>query len=189
LGSWVFMLWEKLWPLNESSSEKSRKPNSHKNQTHEKHESEVGEPSSDSCPVSRATRVHQPHVLQTSVHQLHRMRIGRWLSAGVSEINLSNPAHNDATRGCLHTSLHFTIWPSGTWSTTGKTWTWWTLCHLSSLSSCACHHFCNHCHFGCVTFLHSRRHFVHTQSSYQCLPFLPSCNEYASFVVEEQAWI
>jgi hypothetical protein len=41
LGSWVFMLWEKLWPLNESSTKKSSKPNSHKNQTHEKHGSEV----------------------------------------------------------------------------------------------------------------------------------------------------
>jgi hypothetical protein len=35
--------------------------------------------------------------------------------------------------------------------------------------------------------LHSRRHFMHTQSSHQCLSFLPSYDEYASFVAEEQA--
>jgi hypothetical protein len=29
---------------------------------------------------------------------------------------------------------------------------------------------------------------VHTQSSHQCLPFLPSCDKYASFIVAEQAW-
>jgi hypothetical protein len=32
LGSRVFMLWEKLWSLNESTIEKSHKPNSHKNE-------------------------------------------------------------------------------------------------------------------------------------------------------------
>jgi hypothetical protein len=49
--------------LNESSIEKRHKANSHKNQTHEKHGSEVGEPFSDSGHVMRAIRVHQPHVL------------------------------------------------------------------------------------------------------------------------------
>jgi hypothetical protein len=64
----------KAMSLNESTTKKSHKPNFHKNQTHEKHESEVGEPFSDSGHVSRATEVHQPHVLQASVHHLHRTR-------------------------------------------------------------------------------------------------------------------
>jgi hypothetical protein len=72
---------------------------------------------------NQGVTVHEPCVLQASVHHLYRMRKGRWLSAGVSEINLRNPALNHTTRGCLHNPLHFTIWPSGTWTTMGKTWT------------------------------------------------------------------
>jgi hypothetical protein len=39
---------------------------------------------------------------------------GRWLSAGVSEINLRNPALNHAIRRSFHSPLHLTTWPSGT---------------------------------------------------------------------------
>jgi hypothetical protein len=109
LGSWVFMLWEKLWSLSESNTEKSHKPNSHKNQTHEKHGSEVGEPFSDSCHVLRAIGVHQPNVLQSSVQHLHRTKRGRWLNAGVSEINLRNSALNHVTWGGLYSLLHLTL--------------------------------------------------------------------------------
>jgi hypothetical protein len=79
---------------------------SHKNQTHE------------SC-----AGVHQPHVLQTSDQHLHMMRKGWWLSAGVSEINLRNPALNHMAQESLHSSFHFTIWSSEMWPTMGKTWT------------------------------------------------------------------
>jgi hypothetical protein len=41
--------------------------------------------------VLRATEIHESPVLQASVHHLHRTRKGRWLSVGVSEINLKNP--------------------------------------------------------------------------------------------------
>jgi hypothetical protein len=49
------------------------------------HGGEIGEPFSISGHVSRATGVHQPHVLQSSIVHLHRTREGRWLCAGVSE--------------------------------------------------------------------------------------------------------
>jgi hypothetical protein len=65
--------------------------------THEKHGSEVGEQFSDSGHVSRVTRVHQSHVLQSFDQHLHRTRRDRWLSVGVSEINLRNPALNHMT--------------------------------------------------------------------------------------------
>jgi hypothetical protein len=39
---------------------------------------------------------------------------GRWLRAGVSEINLRNLALNHTTRGSIHNLLHFTIGLSGT---------------------------------------------------------------------------
>jgi hypothetical protein len=29
---------------------------------------------------------------------------------------------------------------------------------------------------------------MHTQSSHQCFPFILSCDEYVSFVVEEEVW-
>jgi hypothetical protein len=38
---------------------------------------------------------------------------GRWLRAGVSEINLRNPALNHTIRRSLHNPFHLTIWPSG----------------------------------------------------------------------------
>jgi hypothetical protein len=118
------MLWEKkLWPPNESTTKKSHKPKSHKNQAHEKHGSEIGEPFSNSGHVLRATRVHQSHVLQTSIQHLHRTRKGQWLSAGVSEINLRNPILNHTIRRGFHNPLHLNIWPSGTWTMTGKMWT------------------------------------------------------------------
>jgi hypothetical protein len=85
--------------------------------------SEAGEPFLIFGHVSWATRIHEPRILQASIHHLHRTRKGRWLSAGVSEINLRNLAHNHATRRSLHSPLHLTTWPSGTWTTTGKTWT------------------------------------------------------------------
>jgi hypothetical protein len=119
----VHAMRKKLWPLNESSTEKSHKSNSHKNQAHEKHWSKVGEPFSDSSHVSRATGVHQPHVLQSSVQHLHRTRRGRWFSAGVSEINLRNLPLNHVTWGSLHCPLHLSLWTSGMRTTTGKTWT------------------------------------------------------------------
>jgi hypothetical protein len=76
---------------------KSHKENSHKNETHEKHGSEVAKPFSDPGHMSRATEVHQPHVLQSFIQHLHRTRRGQWLSAGDSEINLRNLALNHAT--------------------------------------------------------------------------------------------
>jgi hypothetical protein len=76
--------------------------------------SEAGEPFLVFGHVSWATRIHGPRVLQASIHYLHRMRKGRWLSAGVSEINLWNPALNHTTWESLHNPFHFTIWPSGT---------------------------------------------------------------------------
>jgi hypothetical protein len=44
------------------------------NQTHEKHENEVGEPFSDSGHVSKAARVDPPHILQSSIQHLHKTR-------------------------------------------------------------------------------------------------------------------
>jgi hypothetical protein len=73
--------------------------------------------------VSWATGVHQSLVLQTSIHHLHRMREGRWLSAGVSEKNLRNLVFNHTIWASLHNSLHLTIWASGTWTVMGKAWT------------------------------------------------------------------
>jgi hypothetical protein len=73
--------------------------------------------------VSWATGIHESCVLQASVHHLHRMRKGRWLSAGVREINLRNPALNHATRRSFHSPLYLTTWPSGTWTTMEKAWT------------------------------------------------------------------
>jgi hypothetical protein len=70
-----------------------------------------------------ATGIHKPLVLQASVKHLHRMRRSRWLSTGVNEINLSNSALNHAAWGILYSPLHLTIWPSGTWAMTGKSWT------------------------------------------------------------------
>jgi hypothetical protein len=84
--------------------------------------SEVGEPYSNSRHEIWATGTHEPRVLQASVHHLHRMRRGRWLSAGVGEINLRNPALNHMTRRSLHNPSHLTISSSGTWTTTGKSW-------------------------------------------------------------------
>jgi hypothetical protein len=72
--------------------------------------------------VSWATRIHESRVLQASIHHLHRTRRGRRLNAGVSEINLRNPALNHATRRSFHGPLKLTIWPSGTWTMTRKAW-------------------------------------------------------------------
>jgi hypothetical protein len=72
--------------------------------------SEAGEPFLISGHVSRATGIHEPHVLQASIYHLHRTRKGRWLSAGVSEINLRNSALNHATRRGFHNPLHVTTW-------------------------------------------------------------------------------
>jgi hypothetical protein len=76
--------------------------------------SEAGEPFLISGQVLRATRIHEPRVLQASIHHLHRTRKVRWLSAGVSEKNLRNPALNHVTRRSFHSPLHLTTWPSGT---------------------------------------------------------------------------
>jgi hypothetical protein len=84
---------------------------------------EVGEPYSDSNHVMWATGIHEPRVLQASIHHLHRTRRGWWLCAGVSEINLRNSALNHVTRRGFHSPLHLTTWSSGTWTTTGKMWT------------------------------------------------------------------
>jgi hypothetical protein len=89
----------------------------------QKQVSEVGEPYSDSGHETWATRINEPRVLQASDHHLHRMRRGRWLRVGVSEINLRNPALNHTIRRSLHNPFHLTIWPSGMWTTTGKIWT------------------------------------------------------------------
>jgi hypothetical protein len=62
---------------------------------------EVGEPYNDSGHETWANGMYEPHVLQSSVQHLHGMRRGRRLSAGVSEINLRNPAFNHTTRGSL----------------------------------------------------------------------------------------
>jgi hypothetical protein len=85
--------------------------------------SEDGESFLVSGYVLWATGIYEPHVLQTSVHHLHRMRKGQWLSAGVSEINLRNPALNHVTRRSFHSPFHLTTWSSGTWTMTGKAWT------------------------------------------------------------------
>jgi hypothetical protein len=58
---------------------------------------ETGEPFLVFDHVSWATRIHEPLVLQASVHHLHKMRRGQWLSAGVSEIKLRNPTLNHVT--------------------------------------------------------------------------------------------
>jgi hypothetical protein len=84
---------------------------------------EVGEPYSDSGHEIWATGIYEPCVLQAFVHHLYRTRRGWWLRAGVSEINLRNPALNHATRRGFHSPLHLTTWPSGMWTTTGKAWT------------------------------------------------------------------
>jgi hypothetical protein len=84
---------------------------------------EVGEPFLISGHMSRATEIHEPHVLQASDHHLHRMRRSRWLGAEVNEINFRNPALNHATRRSLYNLLHIAIWTSGTRTTMGKTWT------------------------------------------------------------------
>jgi hypothetical protein len=59
--------------------------------------SETGEPFLVSDHLSLATGIHEPLVLQASVHHLHRTRRGRWLSAGISEIKHRNPALNHVT--------------------------------------------------------------------------------------------
>jgi hypothetical protein len=61
------------------------------------HGGEVGEPFSISDHVSRATGVHQPHALQSSIVHLHRMREDQWLCVGVSEKNIRNPVLNHTT--------------------------------------------------------------------------------------------
>jgi hypothetical protein len=83
---------------------------------------EVGEPYSNSNHEIWATEIYEPRVLQASVHHLHRTRRGQWLHAGVSEINLRNPALNHTTRKSHHNPFQLTIWPSGTWTMIGKTW-------------------------------------------------------------------
>jgi hypothetical protein len=85
--------------------------------------SEAGELFLVSGHVSWAIGIHEPRVLQASIHHLHRTRKGEWLSARVSEINLRNPALNHETRRRFHSPLHLTTWPSGTWTMTGKVWT------------------------------------------------------------------
>jgi hypothetical protein len=75
------------------------------------------------APQRSSKRRQLQHVLESSVQHLHRVRRGRWLGAGVSEINLRNPALNHATWGSLHNLFHITIWTSGTRTTTGKMWT------------------------------------------------------------------
>jgi hypothetical protein len=82
--------------------------------------SEAGESFLVSDHVSWGTRLHEPLVLQATVHHLHRTRRDRWISAGVSEIKSRNPALNHATWGGLHSLFHLTIWPSDTWTTIGK---------------------------------------------------------------------
>jgi hypothetical protein len=83
---------------------------------------EVGEPYSDSGHEIWATGIHESHVLQASIHHLHRTRRGRWLHAGVSEINLRNSALNHTIRRSLHNPFQLNIWLSGTWTMTGKMW-------------------------------------------------------------------
>jgi hypothetical protein len=131
-GSWVFMLWKKGYDHIMSQTPRKATTNSHRNQTHEKHESEAGEPFCDSSHVSRATRVHQPHVLQSSVQHLHRTRRGWWLSVGGSEKNLRDPALNYATWESLHNLLYITIWTRGTRTMMRKTWT----VQVSRLKTC-----------------------------------------------------
>jgi hypothetical protein len=70
--------------------------------------SEAGEPFLVSGHMSWATGIHEPRVLQASVHHLHRMRKGLCFSAGVSEINLKNPALNHATRRSFYSPLYLT---------------------------------------------------------------------------------
>jgi hypothetical protein len=71
--------------------------------------SEAGEPFLVSSHVSWATGIHELLVLQASIHHLHRMRRGWWLSAEVSEIKLRNLALNHVTWGGLYNLLHLTI--------------------------------------------------------------------------------
>jgi hypothetical protein len=59
--------------------------------------------------VSRATGIHEPRVLQTTVHHLYRMRKGRWLNARVSEKNFRNPTLNHTIRRGFHSPLHLII--------------------------------------------------------------------------------
>jgi hypothetical protein len=84
--------------------------------------SEAGETFLISGHMPWVTRIHEPLVLQTSVHHLHRMRRGRWLGARVSEIKLRNLALNHVTWGSIHSLLYLTIWVSRTWTTMGKMW-------------------------------------------------------------------
>jgi hypothetical protein len=80
----------------------------------QKQAGEVREPYSDSGHETWVTGIHDPRVLQASVHHLYRMRRGQWLRAGVSEINLRNPTLNHATIRGFHNPLQLTIWLSGT---------------------------------------------------------------------------
>jgi hypothetical protein len=80
----------------------------------QKQAGEVGEPYSESGHETRATGIHESRVLQASVHHLHRTIRGRWLRAGVSEINLRNSVLNHMTRRSFHSPLHLTTWLSGT---------------------------------------------------------------------------
>jgi hypothetical protein len=59
--------------------------------------------------IPKSHILHVPLVIQASIDHLHRMRKGRWLSTGVSEIDLRNPTLSHTTRGSLNIILHFTI--------------------------------------------------------------------------------
>jgi hypothetical protein len=82
--------------------------------------SETGELFLISGHVSWTTEIHELRVLQASIHHLHRMRKGRWLSTGVSEINFRNATLNHTTWEDLHSLLHLTMWTSGMLTTIGK---------------------------------------------------------------------